>query len=370
MALLPKKLRFWLFDNLSLKTMRFVHAIPRGKATGIVAEIYDQISEDFFINGSLTSRSKVPDLLAAIWTGGRETILVDDRIDRTTKEAIAATLSAINDCPYCGDMLVSLVHAGERPADAKQILQEKEEQISDPVLRERLMWVKAVVTPGHLPPASTPFTAEELPEVIGSIMAMGDVNRFSHIVMDGSPVNAPFGLQRLKQLALGIFGNELRATHIEPLKPGRTLHLLPGAELPDDLQWASANPRIAQAIARWTAAVERHAQGVVPQAVQQLVHHSLAQWHGELMPMSRNWVEKEVNGLTDKDYFISKLAILLAKASHQIDDALMEQVLLLAGNEEHFIRILAWCSFTASRYVARNVAKLTQQYPHMLGQAA
>lgn len=91
--MLPKTLRFRLFENLSLKTMRYVQAIPRRKATGFAAEVYDMIEEDFFINGSLTSRSKVPALMAAMWTAGRESILVDDRLDRTTKEAMNAVLS-------------------------------------------------------------------------------------------------------------------------------------------------------------------------------------------------------------------------------------------------------------------------------------
>ena len=58
--MLPNTLRFRLFETLSLKTMRYVQAIPRRKATGFAAEVYDMIEEDFFINGSLTSRSKVP----------------------------------------------------------------------------------------------------------------------------------------------------------------------------------------------------------------------------------------------------------------------------------------------------------------------
>src|SRR5215470_6576758 len=100
--MLPKTLRFWLFEALSLRTMRYVHAIPRRKATGLVAQVYDMIEEDFFINGSLISRSKVPALMAGIWTAGRESILVDDHLDRTTKEAMNAALSQVNDCPYCG----------------------------------------------------------------------------------------------------------------------------------------------------------------------------------------------------------------------------------------------------------------------------
>ena len=158
MALLPEKIRYKLFDSLSLKTMRYVDAVSSKDAGPLVREIYDQIAEDFFINGSLTSRSKVPGVLAAIWTIGREAILVDDKIDRTTKEAMAATVSSINDCPYCGDMLVSLVHAGDRANDAKRILNEKEDTIKDPVLRQRLQWVRSVATPGGTPPTSVPFT--------------------------------------------------------------------------------------------------------------------------------------------------------------------------------------------------------------------
>ena len=32
--LLPKKLRFWLFDRLSVKTMRYVTSVPRREAEG------------------------------------------------------------------------------------------------------------------------------------------------------------------------------------------------------------------------------------------------------------------------------------------------------------------------------------------------
>ena len=97
--MLPTRLRFWMFDKMSVKTMRYVSPIPRHKANGLVAQVYDMIAEDFFINGSLTSHSKVPELLAGVWIGGRESILVSDRLDRTTKEAMTATLSRFNACP-------------------------------------------------------------------------------------------------------------------------------------------------------------------------------------------------------------------------------------------------------------------------------
>ena len=369
MTLLPEKIRFKLFDRLSLKTMRYVHAVSRRDAGPMVKAIYDQIAEDFFINGSLTSRSKVPNLLAAIWTGGREAILVDDKLDRTTKEAMAATLSSINDCPYCGEMLVSLVHAGERAEDAKHILREKEEEITDPILRERLSWVRAVSMSGSSKPESTPFTREELPEAICTIMAMSDINRFSHIVMDGSPVDVPFGSQRLKEVVLGVFGNELKSTHTRPLSAGTSLHFTPSALLPEDMQWASDNTRIAQAAAQWAATVEKEAEPVVPFKVKQLVYGSLKGWENEKMPMNRQWVEQELGALAGEERAIAKLALLLAKASYQIDDDVVKNV-IDNKSEERFIRILAWCSFTAARYTASRIARITQQTQNRSKQAA
>ena len=333
MAMLPKKLRFKLFDYMSLKTMRYVHAVPRSKASGIVKDVYNMIEDDFFVNGSLTSRSRVPELFAGVWSWGRESVLVSDKLDRTSKEAMTATLSAIVDCPYCGDMLVSLVHAGKQHDDAENIFSES-------------------------PPDQIPFTEEELPEAIAALMSMADINRFSHVVMDGSPVNAPLGMAILKAMALRIFGSELRATHVRPLKPGRSHHLLPPAPLPEDLAWAKSNPRIAEAVSRYAAAVEREANKIVPKNVQRLVYASLKNWRVERMPMSRSWVENEINDLQGSDRDIARLALVLAKAAYQGDEKMYEKVLAISGNEENFIRILNWCTFTASRYFAANVARV------------
>src|SRR5262245_45150855 len=355
--MLPKLFRFWLFERLSLKTMRYVHAIPRRKSTGVVAQGYDMIEEDFFINGSLISRSKVPALMAGIWTAGRESILVDDRLDRTTKEAMNAVLQQINDCPYCGDMLISLVHAGCKHEAASEIFAANEAQIRNTTLRQRLTWVKSISTPGSKMDMPAPFTAEELPEAIAALMAMSDINRFSHVVMDGSPVSAPLGLQGAKAAALRLFGSQLRATHLKPLTPGRALPLLPPGPLPPDMQWASPNPRIADALARLTAVVERESSGVVSPAVRELVAGNLQQWNGELMPLSRSWVDSEVAVLTGQDREIARLALVLAKAPYQVDETLIDGVFNGDRSEERLIRILAWASFSSARRFARRIAE-------------
>jgi len=355
-VMLLGKLRFELIERMSVKTMRYVSAVPRAKADGLVARIYDMIAEDFFINGSLTSHSKVPPLLAGVWTGGRESILVADRLDRTTKEAMTAVLSRVNDCPYCGDMLVSLVHGGGKHEAASQILSQSEEEIADPILRERLEWVKAVATPGSRPSAGTPFTAEQLPEAIGSLLAMSHINRFSHVVMAGSPVKAPLGFQGIKSAALRMFGSVLKTTTERPIEPGRALDLLPPAPLPDDFYWAEPNPRIASALSRWAGAVERESARVVQPHIRNLVYNNLQCWQGEPMPISRSWVDKEVEGLTGPDRAIARFALVLAKAPYQVDEALVGEILREDRDEARFIRVLAWASFSAARRIAKRVA--------------
>lgn len=196
-------------------------------------------------------------------------------------------LSQVNDCPYCGDMLISLVHAAGEHETASNIFAESEAAITDPTLRARLAWVRSVATPGKKEHPPVPFTAEELPEAIAALMAMSDINRFSHVVMDGSPLGAPLGRQSRKAAALRLFGRELRATHVGRLAPGRALSLLPPASLPADMQWAVPNPRIADALARWTPVVESEASSVVSRAVRDLAVRKLEEWNGELMAMSR-----------------------------------------------------------------------------------
>ena len=188
-------------------------------------------------------------------------------------------------------------------------------------------------------------------------MAMSDINRFSHVVMDGSPVSAPFGLRGLKAAALRLFGGELKATHLARLTPGRALPLLPPARLPADMQWAAPNPRIADALARWTGVVEREASSVVSPAVQDLVIRSLNNWNGELMPISRSWVDAEASPLTGPDRAIARLALVLAKAPYQVDGTLVEEVLKEDRGEERFIRILAWASFSSARRFAQRLAE-------------
>lgn len=341
-------------------------ALIMGAGAADIAEIVSELG------AALTYLKPPPELMAGMWLGGRETILVSDRLDRTSKEAMSATLSQVNDCSYCADMLISLMHSSGEHQVASGIFANDEKQITDLVMQERCTWIRAVATAGPEAPPKPPFTAEELPEAIGSLFVFSYINRFSHVVMDGSPVAAPFGLPTVKNAALRMFGFNLRPTTARALEPGLALDLLPPAPLPDDFGWAAPNPRVADALARWAAVIERETPEAISPAVRELVEGSLQQWQGELMPLSRSWVEDEAPGLTGEDRAVARLALVVAKASYQFDESLAQGVLGCDQDEERLIRVLAWASHSGARRFANGYYKYflaEPDQPRMAGAA-
>ena len=73
------------------------------------------------------------------------------------------------------------------------------------------------------------------------------------------------------------------------------------------------------------------------------------------------WIDEAVRDLHGEDAAIARLAIVLAKASYRITDKMVAEVMGESRDEERFIRILAWSSFTAARRFAALVAEQVQK---------
>jgi len=123
------------------------------------------------------------------------------------------------------------------------------------------------------------------------------------------------------------------------------------------MQWAKPNPRVADAISRYAATVEREGAKVVSSKARKAIVDSLHRWHGEQMPLDSRWVERDVEGLNGEDQAIARLAIVLAKASYRVTEKMVADVMGETHDEERFVRILAWSSFSAARRFAQIVAQ-------------
>ena len=235
-------------------TIKYIHPVKANSAEGLVAQVYAQIKRDF---GSLvepfTLHSPSPKLLAGVWMACRETELAGN-VRRDIKEAIAATVSKINQCPYCVDAHTIMLNATGKRNVARLISNENYDQISDSEVREIVKWASATRSTGFEILLSPPFSRQDAPEIIGTTVFFHYLNRMVSALLRETPLPSNRSwLKNTLKLMAGLFFSRAARRH---KSLGDSLKFLPEADLPADLNWAKPNPTIAGAFARFAAVIE------------------------------------------------------------------------------------------------------------------
>jgi len=329
--------------------IKYIQPITAASASGLTAQVYRQIKRDF---GALvepfTLHSPAPQLLAGVWMATRETELVGS-VRRELKEAVAATVSQLNQCPYCEDAHTMMLHATAAHNAATAISHRRDEQIQDAALRAIVAWAAATRSPGDAILLTPPFSEGEAPEIVGTAVAFHYINRMVDVFLSETPLPSNRGWLKgiFKRMAGWYFSRAARQQ-----KPaGASLELLPAAELPADLAWAAASPTVASAFARWAAVIEAAGRNALPDDTRLLVGERVAAWNGEDPGLSRGWVEEATAGLDEADKPAARLALLTALAPYQVDASVIEAFRAQQPGDDKLIAATAWASFTAARRI-------------------
>ncbi len=329
--------------------IKHIQPVSSASANALLAQAYPQIKRDF---GALvepfTLHASAPRLLAGIWMATRETELVGI-VRREIKEAVAATVSRLNQCPYCVDAHTTMLHAVSAHGIAAAISQENDGEIQDPAIRQIVAWAEATRSPDDPLLQRPPFSEAEAPEIIGTAVSFHYTNRMVDIFLDEPPLPSNRGWLKgtLKWVAGWYFSRAARRR-----KPaGSYLALLPDAELPADMGWAASSPTVAGAFARWAAVVEMAGQEALPANVRLLVRAHVASWNGETTSLSWGWVDAALAGLDDAEKPAARLTLLTALASYQVDEGIINTFRAQQPGEDMLIAATAWASFTAARRV-------------------
>jgi AhpD family alkylhydroperoxidase len=335
------------------KTIKYVQPAPYRSATGLTAEAYQQMQADFLPVPLLTLHSPMPEVMAGVWSVLRESLLAG-HVDRARKEAVAATVSKINACPFCVDAHTLMLEATSEHNAAATILRGDYDSIHDPQLRALVQWVlvsRTLNTSGTLPP---PFSHHDAPEIIGTAITFHYINRMVNVFLGDTLLPLPSALK-------GLTGRLLSATAgkrmVRGIQPGRSLKLVPQAKLPDDLSWAAANPAVAGAFAGFAAVVEEAGKQALPEAVRALVGEHIQTWNGEEMGLSRRWVEEAAAEVQEQHRAAARLALLTALASYQVDASVVADFRSHEPDDAQLIAATAWASLTAARHVGVWIAE-------------
>lgn len=319
----------------SLNDTRYVRVVKPRHADGLVAEVYRQVERDFGMLAPPTAlHSPSPEALAACWLILRETLLADGVADRPSKEAVATGVSVANKCPYCED-----VHGMTLDAIAD----------GGPDVSALSEWARASATAAAAGPPPCP--PEQASELIGVAVAFHYYNRVANVFLTDSPFPAHVPLSA-RPRARQVLGGVLRRSVGGGARPGASLDLLPPAPASEDLDWAASSDVVTDAFSRAYAASESAGVRSVPEPVRDLVAARLSTWDGSAPGLSRSWVEEAVAGVLPVEQPAGRLALLVALASYQVDEGLMDDFRGSGADDAAVIDLVSWAAMAAARRVS------------------
>jgi AhpD family alkylhydroperoxidase len=333
------------------------HVTPTGRraASGATATVYERMAREFGIHGEpITLHSPVPDLLAGAWNLLREHLIARGVVERPVKEAVAATVSSINRCPYCVDAHAAMLAASGDLAAARRIDDGDYRSIDDEQLAPAVEWAAATRSPGAQVLRDPPFGERERPEMVGTAVMFHYINRPVSVFLDASPL--PAGGRVLKRRMLWVAGRRFRRFALTAPQPGANLELLVDAQLPPDMGWADGSDPIRRAWAGFAAAVERYGARALPQSVRELVAARVGEWDGADPGLGLDWLEQALDGLGEPDLAAARLSLMVALAPYRVDDELIARFLDSPAPDSlspdaRLVATVSWSALAAARRV-------------------
>jgi AhpD family alkylhydroperoxidase len=321
-------------------TYRFFTPAPAKAATGLTAEVYRQLRDDFLGPvPTFLALSAVPELLAATWALMREALLAGDtpRVDR---ELVASAVSRANRCRFCVDAHVMLLHAlGEHE------LAEVIGRGDLPRQRghaELVAWAEASRTP-----RATAWTSRYGPELTGTLLAFHFINRVVSALLE--PDLLPAGLQRAR--AVRSVGGRLYARAARaPKEPGRSLPLL-GAGTQTPPVWAGESP-IGVAYASLREAANKGGD-LLSDTGRRTVTATVRWEDGRHPAQPARWAGELVRDLSGADRVGTRIALLAAFAPAAIGPDDVAAWRLSHPADADLVRLVAFGAITATDHVAR-----------------
>jgi AhpD family alkylhydroperoxidase len=316
-----------------------------------VATVYRRMEAEFgLLAPPVALHAAAPEVLAAVWTILRETLLVGDPADRAAKEAVAAAVSRANACPYCVEVHGAAFAGVGGDGLSSGIVTGRLAEIGDPWLRELAAWAGASGERAASARRPAPFDIELAPSFIGVATTFHYINRMVTVFLGESPLlpipRGGHGVAR--RVATRILGRFARVG----LRPGLSLDLLPPAPAPGDLAWAASAAVLADALARGFAAVERAGTAAVPERVRALVTAGLDDPASTGPGLgTHEWLTGPLNTLPVPDRPVARLALLTAWAPHRVTDAHLAEVRAAGLDDRAVVGVTSWAALAVARRI-------------------
>lgn len=121
--------------------IHYIDSISKQDATGRIQQVYQELKDEMGeVVEPISLHAILPNLLEYVWGILRETVLVEDQLNRSQKEAIAAAVSVSNNCTYCVDAHTIMLIGLEDKVIANAISRNNPQEIPDEFTRSLVVW--------------------------------------------------------------------------------------------------------------------------------------------------------------------------------------------------------------------------------------
>ncbi|MFG1651586.1 carboxymuconolactone decarboxylase family protein [Micromonospora sp. NPDC049275] len=324
--------------------------MPATTARGLVGAVYRQVAEEYqIVVPPALLHSPSADVLAAYWAITREPLLPAGVVDRAVKEAVAATVSVANTCPYCADLHVAGLFELSDERDAEAIAADRPDEIDDIRTRRIVQWARGAHRSDG-PPLPPELSDVERAELVGVVVGFHYLSRVVNVFLANSLLPQGLGPRARRRLNQGL-GRVLRPTLRGQHVAGRATRLLDTASPTSDVSWASGSPRIADAMTRSYRVFEVAGERSLDPAVRRLVLARLDGWAGEDAGLSTSWCEELIESLAAPQRAAARLALLSAFASYRVGPEVVEEFRRNHPADATLVDVAAWASFAAARRI-------------------
>ncbi|GAA2575347.1 carboxymuconolactone decarboxylase family protein [Dactylosporangium fulvum] len=321
-------------------TYRFFSPAPPKAATGLTAEVYRQLRDEFLGPvPTFQALSAVPEVMAATWALMREALLAGDT-SRVDRELVASAVSRANRCRFCVDAHVMLLHALGEHELAEVVA--RGGTPPRPRHAELAAWAEASRNP-----RAAAWTSPHGPELTGTLLAFHCINRVVSALLD--PDLLPGGLQRAP-VVRSVGGRLYGRTAREPKEPGRSLPLLDaGATAPP--AWAGDSP-VGVAYASLQHAATQGGD-LLSDVARQTVTATVRWEDGRHPDRPAEWAAELVRDLPGTDRVGTRIVLLAAFAPGAISPGDVALWRLSHPADADLVRLVAYGAITATDHVAR-----------------
>lgn len=339
-----------VFENLIFRyaapmAIRHLEAPDLKRLDSNSKKVLGQARREFQIAPPLIIHTADPILIAGYWSAVREVYVVNVA-GRTMREAVAATISQLNECPYCETVhkaLFASSNNGPHNLNGQAKLPED--------VAAAQAWAASTLSPDANVICNPQIVHSVVPEVYGTAFLFHYTNRMVNVFLTDSPIAiagaASATGKRITETLFSMLGH--RMVSVDP-KPGQAVGAIEPAG-PSAFSFAHSDNYVDAGLSQFTSAVEQAGHEAVPDEVRKLVLNHLESWRGAEAPLSRAWVEDLVAKVGKSNKAAARLALLTARASYQVDAKTVDEFRAQTPEDKALLQTVSWASFVASKQI-------------------